>query len=160
MPHDSMPAVPHPRPDLAAVAAFFRALAERVERDPDFGRTVAALLTESGLGPGAVQRRAGRRATPSASRHVSASDARQPAGADSKDAQLPDPFALLRDTGEHGLRERLAQLDLPGLRQVVRLNRLDPARISARWTNRERLVDLVVSQVRARADHGKSFAHI
>ncbi|HEX9057661.1 MAG TPA: hypothetical protein VF818_09025, partial [Ktedonobacterales bacterium] len=71
-----------------------------------------------------------------------------------------DPFVLLREAGSDGARFRLAELDVAALRQIVRIHRLDPARISARWTNRERLIDLIVTQVRARADHGKSFAHI
>jgi hypothetical protein len=71
-----------------------------------------------------------------------------------------DPFALLRDRGEAHLRTHLAALDLPALRQIIRVHRLDPARISARWTNRERLVALIVDQVRARADHGKAFSRV
>ena len=35
--------------DPAAISAFLRALAGRVERDPAFGREIAALLAESGL---------------------------------------------------------------------------------------------------------------
>ncbi len=147
--------------ELSAVAAFLRGLAERVEGDPQFGREVAALLAESGLlgdTPGRRVAASGGRArrTGSGKAAVAARDG----GDASVAAAVPDPFTLLREQGEEGLRARLAALELGELRQLVRQHRIDPARISARWTNRERVVDLIVAQVRARLDHGKAFARV
>lgn len=159
MPHDNGRPPVRAEPDLSAVATFLRRLAERVEQDPAFGSQVAQLLAQSGIGhsisgPARGDAPRGRRApslTPAAS----------PASGASAGATVAlDPFVLLREAGADGARVRLAELDVPALRQVVRIHRLDPARISARWTNRERLIDLIITQVRARADHGKSFAHI
>src|SRR5258708_11467899 len=42
-----------------------------------------------------------------------------------------DPFVVLREGGESGLRAALAGLDLAALRQLVRTHRLDPHRVSA-----------------------------
>ena len=142
--------------DPAAISAFLRALAGRVERDPAFGREIAALLAESGL------------LVPTASPSVPGKTRRghvsRPHDAETPTAPppdpLPDPFALLRERGEEQLRERLDALDLAALRQMVRAHRLDPARISARWSNRERLIALIVDQVRVRADHGKAFSRV
>jgi hypothetical protein len=67
---------------------------------------------------------------------------------------------LLREGGESGLRAALAGLDLASLRQLVRTHRLDPNRVSARWSAHERVVALIVDQVRARANHGKAFARV
>jgi hypothetical protein len=67
---------------------------------------------------------------------------------------------VLRVSGEVGLRATLDALELVTLRQIVRAHRLDPARISARWTVRERVIALIVDQVKARANHGKAFARI
>jgi hypothetical protein len=152
MPNDSK-AAGVSAPDLATVGAFLHALAARAERDRAFGRAVRELLVESGLltqmpaAPSARQAQAGKE------RQAVTSLAGAP-------HPPPDPFALLRQVGEDGLRERLAALDVPALRQIVRAHYLDPARISARWTVRERLVELIMTQVRARGDHGKAFARV
>jgi hypothetical protein len=124
--------------DPAAVAAFLRALAERAERDQAFGREVAALLAQSGL-----------------------LSAGRTAGGGRREPAAPlDPYRALRETGPDGLRARLEQLDAPALHRLIRAHRLDPARVSARWTRRERLVALIVEQLRGRADHGKAFARV
>jgi hypothetical protein len=71
-----------------------------------------------------------------------------------------DPFAALRRSGEQGLQQALAALDLASLKAVVRAYRLDPARISARWTAPERIIDLILEQARARLNHGRAFERI
>ena len=60
------------------------------------------------------------------------------------------PFAVLRESGEPGLQQALAALDLASLKAIVRAYRLDPARISARWTAPERIIELIVEQAQAR----------
>lgn len=144
--------------DTAAVATFLRALAARAERDPLFARQVAEALRDSGLQspPVSTPARSRRRGDRQAGAESDAPRVATPAVA----GPLPDPFLVLRAEGEEGLRRRLAELEVPALRQVVRVHRLDPARISARWTNRERLVTLIVQQARARADHGKAFSRV
>jgi hypothetical protein len=142
--------------DRASVAAFLRGLAARVEADTAFGRHVAAALCESGL-------LAENAAEPSP--QLGDGRERRPAGAPSDAdgttaAALPDPFAVWKAGGEDGLRAALDELNLADLRRIVRTHRLDPARISARWAVRERLVELVISQVRARMDYGKAFSHV
>ena len=146
-------------PDLVAVSAFLRALAAGVEHDPHLGRQIARLLAGSGLLAASEQTTAmlghsttGRRGT---------TRARVPSGlADGTGAQGTDPFVVLREQGEPALRAYLNTLDPPALRQLVRRYHLDPARISARWNHRDRLVGLIVEQVRARADHGKAFGRV
>jgi hypothetical protein len=163
MPHDSVPNGRDDRdapPDTTAVAAFLRVLATRVEGDSGFARQVQEALQASGLHappktPGTRSRR--RRDRPSGA--ASGTPAVSPPARASA-APLPDPFQVLRVEGEAGLHAQLAGLEVSALRQIVRIHRLDPARISARWTNRERLVLLIVQQARARADHGKAFTRV
>jgi hypothetical protein len=147
MPYDNSP--PSRRgvapDDTASVAAFLRALAARAERDPQLARQVAEALRDGGL-----------RSPPASTPARTRQRADRPAGS----VPLPDPFLVLRAEGEEGLRGRLAELEVPALRQIVRIHRLDPARISARWTKRERLVTLIIQQARARADHGKAFSRV
>ncbi len=155
MPHDNSPGAHRAAPEAAAVGAFLRALADRVERDPLFGRQVAALLEESGL----LRAHTAKRETRATGRPPAAGAIVGRAASEAS-AALPDPYAVLRQEGETGLRARLGATEIVGLRQIARAHRLDPARISARWTSRERLVELIVEQVRARADHGKTFARV
>ncbi len=135
-----------PAATATAIAGFLRALAERAERDAAFAQGLAQALAESGLLPPA-SRRTPRRAT-------------KRAGEPDPLAPVPDPFAALRTSGEEGLRAALAVVEVATLHRIVRHYRLDPARISARWTARERLVELIVAQVRARASHGQAFARV
>lgn len=141
--------------ETRAVSAFLRALAARAEGDPALAEQIAAALRESGLLVGDVTGNA----------HVSLaakpmgrkrSMGRAPVGA----GEAPDPFVVLRERGEAGLRATLEGMELAVLRQIVRTHRLDPARISARWTARERVITLIVDQVRARANHGKAFSRV
>jgi len=144
-----------PRPgrdDAEAAARLLRDLAERAEQDPAFGIQLAEAVRSSGLLDTMSQ--------PSASaspRKKPANEAKRPAVTT---AELPDPFQVLRKDGEDGLRALLAQLDMAALRQIVRAHRLDPARISARWTATDRVITLIVDQVRARANHGRAFERL
>ena len=133
--------------DSEAAGKLLRELADRAERDPVFGQQIAEAMRASGL--------LDAKEKPPATRKK-ASAKRQPA----TPAELPDPFQVLRQHGEDGLRAQLAQLDLASLRQIVRAHRLDPARISARWTAADRVIALIVEQVRARANHGRAFERI
>lgn len=136
----------------AAIGAFLRALAERAEQDATFAQGVAAALEQSGLlAPAGARRHAPR---PAAKASESGSRDSAPRG------DPLDPFATLRSAGEAGLRDALSALEIAVLHQIVRTHRLDPARISARWNTRERLIELIVTQVRARASHGQAFARI
>jgi hypothetical protein len=71
-----------------------------------------------------------------------------------------DPFAVLRQSGEQGLRKALAALDLAALKAILRAYRLDPARIAARWTAPERIVELIVEQAAARLNQGRAFERV
>jgi hypothetical protein len=155
MPHASRSAPPESGADLAAVARFLRGLAERVERDPAFGQQIAVLLAQAGLVPDGIVAAPApvKRAAPR-TRALTREE-----GAATEGACL-DPFGVLREAGEEALRARLGALPATGLHDVIRTYRLDPARISVRWTSQPRLVELIVEQVRARADHGKAFARV
>src|SRR5271165_7504068 len=110
-----------------AVGAFLRNLAARADADAALAREIEMALVESGL-------------LPSPDRPRSASkEPRKPPTAPI------DPFRVLRDEGDESLHNRLESLELPELRAVVRRHRLDPARISARWRDRERVIQLIVS---------------
>lgn len=141
--------------EAAQVSTFLRALAERAERDAELAAALLSSLEESGLisSAGAGQAAMAKRG---------ARPPRARAGAQPTEAQatVMDPFVVWRAHGEDGLCEALAALDLAGLRAVVRTYRLDPARVSSRWTARERVSALIVAQVKARLNHGRAFERV
>ena len=149
--------------ETRTLAAFLRELAERAERDPALAARLREALGASGLLDANGHPR---RATAAGKERTQASAAirrvthRASRGAATDADSPPDPFVLLREHGEAGLRTALEGLDLATLRTIVRSHRLDPARISARWTARERVIELIVTQVRGRANLGKAFARV
>ncbi len=142
--------------ETARVAAFFRALSERAEHDPQLAASLAASLEESGLlaladGMSAEKKK---RAARKARERRDASAER-----DARPVAL-DPFTLWRAQGEEALRCALEGLELQELRAVVRAHRLDPARVSSRWTARDRVIALILEQVKARLNHGRAFERV
>ena len=129
------------------IATFLRELAARAEQDPALAAAISSALTTSGL-IGRLDRTPPHRRSASTPAPQFASE------------EAPDPFVIMRAQGEEALRAVLASLTLPALRQIVRRHRLDPARISARWTARDRVIQLIVDQVNARMNHGKAFSHV
>ena len=136
------------RDDAEAAGKLLRELAERAERDPAFGNQLAEAVRASGL------LEVAQASAPARKKSGGTKRATAPA------AELPNPFHVFRQHGEDELRTQLARLDIAALRQIVRAHRLDPARISARWTATDRVIALIVDQVRARANHGRAFERI
>ena len=132
------------------LSAWLRALAKRAESDAAFAAQMLDAARESGL-TGAL---GDVTSQPTAPRPSTRSRKSAPA------TPAPDPFAIFRAQGVEGLRAALGALDLSTLRAIVRERRLDPARISARWTARERVISLIVDQVKARANHGQAFRRV
>jgi hypothetical protein len=67
-----------------------------------------------------------------------------------------DPFVLYAE-GEDVLRERLAQLDVEQLKDIVAEHGMDQARLAMKWRTADRLIDLVVNTVRDRSRKGDAF---
>jgi hypothetical protein len=129
-----------PTAETRALVETLRAMASQIEADP----TLAARLMS-----GAVAKSEPAEMPPAGSRPARAAV-----------APPLDPFATLRQSGEQGLREALAALDIASLKAIVRVYRLDPARISARWTAPERIIELIVEQALARLNHGRAFERV
>ena len=147
------------RGEIAAVSAWLRALAARAESDPSLAAQLVATLRESGLAS-ALTGEASVTASAPRARGARQRSLTRPVDATSETPPPPDPFALYRAQGENGLRTALEGMELATLRAIVRERRLDPARISARWTTRERVIGLIVDQVKARANHGHAFGRV
>ncbi len=136
----------------ASVAAFLRELARQAESDSAFATHLRTALTKSGL--------LDAQADPSRSLAPAKPRARTTQRSTASAETTPDPFGIYRGQGEEALRATLDALDLATLRAIVRTHRLDPARISARWSARDRVITLIIEQVRARYNHGRAFERI
>jgi hypothetical protein len=126
--------------EAQALVETLRALASQVEADPELAARLMAGPAMKGGHEAPTQ------APPRLAREVV--------------APALDPFAVLRQLGEQGLQQALASLDLVSLKAIVRAYRLDPARISARWTAPERVIELIVEQAQARLNHGRAFERV
>jgi len=147
--------------ETRAVAAFLRGLAARVESDPALAVAVRGALEESGLPALSDTNTAPSSLTqPPRSARPPGRLAQGNAPPSGGEAPALEPFVVYREYGETALRAALEELDLAALRGIVRAHRLDPARISARWTAADRLIALIVQQVQAHANSGRAFARV
>lgn len=63
-----------------------------------------------------------------------------------------DVVDILDAGGEDALRARLSSLSLADLRGIVRANKYDPERESARWRSVARFVDLIVERAKVQLE--------
>lgn len=68
-----------------------------------------------------------------------------------------DPFAVLQQSGETALRERLAQLTVDQLKDIVSEHGMDSSRLALKWKTADRLIDLIADRVRNRTEKGDAF---
>ncbi|MGO8949023.1 MAG: hypothetical protein ACLQUY_15525 [Ktedonobacterales bacterium] len=144
---------------VSAVGTFLRNLADRADANAALAREIGLALAESGLLAASDRPRRSRMSQrkPGAAKDVAPLALTEVSNTPT--APL-DPFRVLHDQGKEGLGEILGSMELAELRAIVRRHRLDPARISARWRDRERVIQLIMSQVQAYENYGKAFAHV
>lgn len=126
------------RPLAIALARLLRVVADEANRNQDFAGAVRSALTvDEAKGP------------------------HQPAGRprrSNRRAPGPlDPFAVLAEVGEAGLRERLLALDLEQLRDIVAEHGMDHDRLAMRWKDEGRVAERIVDKVRGRNSKGSAF---
>jgi hypothetical protein len=68
-----------------------------------------------------------------------------------------DPFELYNSGGAALLRERLGQLDIEKVKDIVAQYGMDPNRLAMKWQTTDRLIDHVITTVEARAQKGQAF---
>jgi hypothetical protein len=146
--------------EARAVGNFLRNLAARAETNSDLAREIQTALTESGLLTSSDRLRQEQAVKARQDKRDQAKEPGRPEGGNVTPTTSPDPFRILRDQGEKGLQDALESLELAELRALVRRHRLDPARISARWTQRGRVIQLIVTQVKAYSSYGTAFSHV
>lgn len=136
--------------DAAAQAA--QALIELARVRPELAQTLARVTAEV-----AAEAVRSQRFADALSRAVAA----QPVPASRRTGRrapgVLDPFEIFATSGEAALRERLAELDLEQLRDVVAEHGMDHDRLAMRWKDPGRVIDRIVEKVEARSKKGSAF---
>lgn len=68
-----------------------------------------------------------------------------------------DPYSAYAELGPVGLKDRLKQLDLEQLRDIVAEHGMDTDRLAMKWKTPERVIDRIVDRVVERAAKGEGF---
>lgn len=74
-----------------------------------------------------------------------------------RQAPLIDPQGICAERGESGLREVLIFLETDQLKDVISAYGMDPSRLAMKWSNRERLIEHIVTTSLARSKKGDAF---
>lgn len=112
---------------IVAARGIVRVIEEEAARNPDFGHRIRAAVAEAAAN---YARR--RRAAP-----------------------VLDPVGVAKDQGKDALRDRLAELDLEQLRDIISNQVMGPH--AMRWKTRERVIDHIVDLADRRARKGDAF---
>jgi hypothetical protein len=68
-----------------------------------------------------------------------------------------DIFQIFAEGGVQALQQKLEPLDLKTLKKIISQHSFDPSKLAEKWSNKERLVKLILDRVSARSDKGKVF---
>lgn len=91
---------------------------------------------------------------------VPASTSASPKPRSSRGRRAPgpwDPYGVYADVGEAGLRDRLGQLELEQLRDIISEHGMNNDGLAMRWKKADRVVDRIVERVVDRAAKGDAF---
>lgn len=75
-----------------------------------------------------------------------------------KPKELFDPFAVMKEEGDVGLKKRIDMMTVPQLKKLIQQNRLDSSGLSNKWRNKKRLAELALQRLRNRYVHGDVFS--
>jgi hypothetical protein len=70
---------------------------------------------------------------------------------------LWDPYNVYAEVGEEGLKNRLSQLELEQLRDIIAEHGMNTDGLAMRWTKAERVIGRIVERVVDRAAKGDAF---
>jgi hypothetical protein len=68
-----------------------------------------------------------------------------------------DPYVVYAELGESGLRQRLNELDLEQLRNIIAEHGMDTDRLAMKWRKPDRLIGRIIDRVVERAAKGDAF---
>jgi hypothetical protein len=72
-------------------------------------------------------------------------------------APVLDPFVVHREVGANGLRQRLSQLTVEQLKDIVAEHGMDRDKLAMKWKTPDRLIERITTTVVSRAQKGDVF---
>ncbi len=117
-----------------ALSRLIVAIADEAARNARFANSLRSALSSSAANASAFPRRPNRRAP-----------------------GIFDPFLIYGEGGEGSLRERLAELDLDQLRDIVAEHGRDNDRLAMKWKDPGRVAERIVERVITRHAKGSAF---
>ena len=121
---------------ISVLRRLFEEIIAEAERRPEFGHRLATIFSDPSHSSGTAPLKRKRR------------NRRAPG--------VLDPFELFAE-GEQRLRRALEDLKIDQLKDIVSEHAMDSSKLALKWRSPERLVDLIVSTVRARIEKGDAF---
>src|SRR4051812_21139225 len=118
--------------DVTTLRRLFDVLLAEAEANPGFAKRLLAVFART------VESTS--RSAPGRPRLVGG---RRPPG-------VLDPFAVYKE-GAKRLQDKLGELDVDQLKDVIAEHGMDASRLAAKWKTPERLIDLIMSTVSSRA---------
>ncbi|MFF4122691.1 hypothetical protein ACFYYP_04120 [Microbispora rosea] len=140
-------------------AAAAHALSELAERDPQLAGQLARLVSVIAAEAGRSTRisKALRTALDVGAGQEESSVASRARRPHRRTPGVLDPFTVYADSGEQGLRDELAKLDLEQLRDIVAEHQMDHDRLAMKWKDTARVIDRITERVAVRAAKGSAF---
>lgn len=148
------------------LSRLVQAVADEAARSPRFARALAAAVAQDGQTDNGSTERTNTLSTQDplevrgdaepGKEHVERSSARAARSGRRSPGPL-DPFAVYADTGESGLRQALATLDLEQLRDLVAEHGMDHDRLAMKWKSPDRVIGRIVERVEAVSSKGFAF---
>lgn len=121
---------------MERLRTLFDVIADEAEHDPRFAARIASVMDATAATVG--------QATDGPRRRN-----RRPPGA-------IDPFIVYTE-GEDALRQRLEELNIEQLKDIISEHGMDRAKLASKWKTKDRLVSHIVTTVREGANKGHAF---
>jgi len=121
----------------SSLRRLFDEIIQEAERRPEFGRRLLAAWNETAV------------------KNLTANQPKGPR----RNRRAPgilDPFEVFGQ-GEPVLRDALHKLTVDQLKDIVSQHAIDSSKLALKWHSQERLIELIVTTVRARIEKGDAF---
>lgn len=144
-----------PQADLQALVDAIGVLSTRDSQlAGQLARLFAAIATEAGRGPRLANALTKALREPAS---VGCESRPSPRSSNRRNAGPFDPFTVHAEGGEKLLRERLTNLSLDQLRDIVAEHGMDNDRLAMKWKDPQRVIDRIIERVNSRSEKGSAF---
>ncbi|MBF6253131.1 hypothetical protein IU443_21465 [Nocardia farcinica] len=144
----------HGATSAQAIQAVTDALAKLADKNPELASSLAALMSTVVQEATRTPRFASALTQTFAPMGV---DEPRPKRTGRRAPGIIDPYAVYAESGDDGLRRRLAELSLEQLRDIVAEHGMDHDRLAMKWKDPNRLISRIADKVSTRSSKGSAF---